>query len=297
MESAPKSNRPSTYWRSRDRNFRSSARLHMQHTIIQNTLGFMLEKHVKQSILSAPHIPLKVADLACGNGKWLLDLRDELASQGISAELDGYDINSTVFPAPAFLPDSVRFRKVDVLSKPLPQELIGAYDIVHVRALVTVIYNANTTPLLSNILAMLKPGGWLQWEEIRVDFIAEPATPDLPTSACDTLIGFVSASLKARGVSLDFVHELDQDLTKNGFEDAHLLRSDLRKLDYRAWTDDVLLILEEIGQNFPSKVDEPQAPFTREFWAETFDNAVTETESGVALHSGPIYTVVGRKPL
>ncbi|KAJ2996689.1 hypothetical protein NUW58_g720 [Xylaria curta] len=123
---------PTAYWRAPARNYRTLARLHLQHMLFQNTLRFILEKHVEQAIPTAPSSIFKVADLACGNGVWLIGLSRELADKGaVSAKLDGFDINEILFPASAFLPPSVSLENLDVLAKPLPEELIGAYDVVH----------------------------------------------------------------------------------------------------------------------------------------------------------------------
>lgn len=148
---------PLTYWVAPARNFRTSARLHLQHLLFQNTINFVLEPHVQAAVDGAKE--LRVADLGCGNGIWLSDLDRELSKKGVSSKLDGYDVNEINFPAPAFLPETVTLKKLDVFAKPLPEELIGAYDIVHVRALVSVISNSDLTPLLSTALALLKPGG------------------------------------------------------------------------------------------------------------------------------------------
>lgn len=84
----------STYWVAPARNFRTSARLHLQHLLFQNTLGYLLNPHVQSSFASSKE--LKVADLGCGNGVWLNDLDRELSSKGISAKLDGYDVNPVI---------------------------------------------------------------------------------------------------------------------------------------------------------------------------------------------------------
>lgn len=285
------------YWRTPARNFRTSARLHLQHALWQNTVGFLLEEHVKQALPTESSGRLKVADLACGNGVWLTDLSRELADKGILAHLDGFDINDILFPAPAFLPPSVSFQKLDVLAKPLPQDLIGAYDVVHVRAFTSLIVHADTTPLLSTVLAMLKPGGWLQWEEINPDLLIEPATPGLEKSACEALKRSLRASGEALGLRFDYLDELDQHLIKHGFEEVHMIKTTKRKQDYKAWTDDFLMVWEECTFYWPSKVTAPQAPLTREFWVENLVKAVDETEKGVALHGGIITTSVGRKPI
>ncbi|KAI1129146.1 S-adenosyl-L-methionine-dependent methyltransferase [Nemania abortiva] len=291
---------PSVFWSASARNFRTSARLHLQHLLCQNTLGFLLEKRIKQSTTTttttASSSPFKVADLACGNGVWLTDLSRDLADKGIPASLDGFDINDLIFPTSAFLPESVSLKKLDILAKPLPQELIGVYDVIHVRAFVSVIFNENTTPLLSTVFSMLKPGGWLQWEEMKADFIIEPSTPGLEKSACETLAQILKVGGQSNGLRSDFLAKLDQHLINHGFENVSMFEATKRKQDYRGWTDDFLMVWEEIAASLPSKASQPQSPVTREFWTETLEKAIQETEKGVALHQGALITVVGRKP-
>ncbi|KAI0382446.1 hypothetical protein F5Y04DRAFT_252686 [Hypomontagnella monticulosa] len=284
----------STYWVAPARNFRTSARLHLQHLLFQNTLGHLLHPHVQDSFASSKE--LKVADLGCGNGVWLNDLDRELSSNGISAKLDGYDVNPVNFPAPAFLPQSVMLKKLDVLANPLPEEMIGAYDIVHVRAFVSIIMNSDVTPLLSTALALLKPGGWLQWEESRADtYVVESPSPEVSKSACQTIVQILKAGGEARGSRFEFLAELDRHLKEHGFEDVHMQASDNRKQDYKAWTEDYLMVWEELSGYFPPKAQQPQSPMTRESWLELFANAVGETEKGVVVHQGKIVAVVGRK--
>ena len=43
----------------------------------------------------------------------------------------------------------------------------GKYDIVHVRLLILVVENSDPRPIIRNLVQMLKPGGYLQWEELN----------------------------------------------------------------------------------------------------------------------------------
>ncbi|KAI1397743.1 hypothetical protein F4819DRAFT_503045 [Hypoxylon fuscum] len=287
---------PSTFWVAPARNFRTSARLHLQHLLFQNTLGYLLEPNVQNSTSSTTQ--LKVADLGCGNGVWLSDLDRELSSKGISAELDGYDVNPVNFPASSHLPQSMTLKKLDVLARPLPEEMIGTYDIVHVRAFVSIIVNSNLTPLLSTALALLKPGGWLQWEESRADtYFIESPSPEISTSACDTIAQILQAGGKARGTTFAFLGELDRHVKEHKFENVHMQLANTRKQDWKAWTEDYLMVWEELAVFFPPKANQPQALVTRESWVDLFKRAVNETEQGVVVHHGKIVTVVGRKAM
>jgi hypothetical protein len=286
---------PSVYWSAPFKNFRGSARLHLQHLLWQNTIGFLLESHIQSSVADVKR--LKIADIACGNAVWLIDMEREMSGKNISVQLDGYDINEVAFPQPAFLPDSITLKKLDVLARPLPEELVGAYDIVHIRAFSSIIFNCNTTPLLSTALAMLKPGGWLQWEENAADFVVEAASPGLSTTVCDTMAGILKAGGDAHGFDRSFLKELDRHLSENGFQEVQGKEYINRKQDYKGWTEDFLMVWEDVTSLFPSKADAPQAPITKESWRNMCASAVHETEQGVALHYGSIVTAVGRKPL
>lgn len=105
-----------------------------------------------------------------------------------AAQIDGFDVSLAQCPPPEWLPDGVRLRELD-LYEPLPAELEGIYDVVHLRLFFVVIRNDDPSPVLQNLLRMLsefylftfwfdfpftiffdpngptEPGGWLQWSE------------------------------------------------------------------------------------------------------------------------------------
>ncbi|KAI1085170.1 hypothetical protein F5B20DRAFT_589931 [Whalleya microplaca] len=284
---------PTTYWAAR--NYRSSARLHLQHTLFQNTLGHLLEPEVEAAIAGVKNP--KVADLACGNGIWLVDLESALAARGVTApQLDGFDINPINFPAAAYLPEAVTLTQLDILATPLPAHLLGAYDVVHVRAFASSIQHADTAPLLAAARALLRPGGWLQWEESRADaHTVEAPSPELSRAACEGIVAVLNAGGRARGFEFGFLGELDRHLGARGFEDARLRATEVRRRDLKAWTEDYFMVWEELYVHFPTEAEAPQAPMTREKWVDLFSRAVKETEKGVVVHQGKIMSVVGRK--
>ncbi|GKZ16515.1 hypothetical protein AbraIFM66951_000252 [Aspergillus brasiliensis] len=286
---------PSTYWTSPARNFRSSARLHLQHLLYQNTLGYLLEPTVEKAVTTTQQ-PLKIADLACGNGIWLIDLHTHLAKNNIPAQLDGFDINPINFPASAYLPPSISLHQLDVLASPLPAHLLGTYDVVHIRAFVSILPTSDLTPILSVASSLLKPGGYLQWEENRGDlFLAEAPAPHISTEACERVAQVLQGGLAAKGISHAWIDELDTHLAQFGFQDTRLLVHDKRKQDYKGWTEDYLMVWEDVAALFPLKADAPEAPLSREAWVAMFVAAVKETEEGVVVHQRRVLTAVGRK--
>ncbi|KAK8105655.1 uncharacterized protein PG998_003871 [Apiospora kogelbergensis] len=287
----------SQYWVAPARNFRSSARLHLQHMLFQNTLGYLLEPVVEKSVAGSHQ--LRIADLACGNGVWLTDLHSSLAKTNVSAQLDGFDINPINFPDPAFLPSGVTLKQLDILAHPFPPHLKGVYDVVHIRAFCSVINNAPALrPVLAVASELLKPGGFLQWEETRGDrFFVDCPSPQTSSVACSTITQVLQGASQARGISMEWVDVLDTHVNAFGFQDVRLLAQEKRKQDLKGWTEDYMMVWEEIASFFPPKATQPNAPMSREAWVELFANSVKETEQGVVVHQGRILTVVGQKPL
>ena len=98
---------------------------------------------------------------------FLLDLEEkpELSS---SASLIGFDINPRLFPAAEWLPPRVKLLTLDLLdSDSIPDEYIGAFDVVCARLLVTLFHSGDPSPFLRTASRMLKPGGWLKWSDVK----------------------------------------------------------------------------------------------------------------------------------
>ncbi|OAA76162.1 hypothetical protein LEL_05846 [Akanthomyces lecanii RCEF 1005] len=305
MSSSPQGKfEASQFWASstRSRNFESSARLHLQHHLFQRTLGNRILQPTAEQAAVQCRAPLRVADLGCGNGVWLLDLEQSLTDLGVEVSLlEGFDVNPVNFPPKWSCSPNVSFTALDVL-KPLPQELLGTYDIVHMRAFVSLITKNDPRPAIDQALSLLKPGGWLQWEETRVDRWTATAAQsgeaeDAQSKAsCDAIIGILDNGGRAQGNTFDFLATLGVHLERAGLVQVASLESEKRRADMKAWTEDYLLSWEEIANLIPPKAQAPDSPFTREMYEDLLDKAIAETEQGVAIHQQSVLVVMGRKP-
>lgn len=47
--------------------------------------------------------------------------------------------------------------------------MLAAYDVVHVRLIFTIVANDEPEVVIRNLVKLLKPGGWLQWDELDVE--------------------------------------------------------------------------------------------------------------------------------
>ena len=94
---------------------------------------------------------LRIADIACGTGIWLIETARSVPA---STQLDGFDISADQFPDRGWLPQNVTLSTLDSLA-PLPEHLVGKYDIIHIGLVVMLIKGENPVPLLKNVMAML----------------------------------------------------------------------------------------------------------------------------------------------
>ncbi|GLA16067.1 hypothetical protein AnigIFM62618_002628 [Aspergillus niger] len=140
-----------------ERDKKESERLDLQHRVLVKTSG---------DTLIHPSIPLNeirsVADIATGTGIWLQDVSKFLDTPQIERYYHGFDISAEQFPEN---PGAIQFSVQD-LTIPFPREHREQYDLVHVRLLVAALEEADYKAAIANIYDILKPGGYLQWEEI-----------------------------------------------------------------------------------------------------------------------------------
>ncbi|THD00355.1 hypothetical protein EYZ11_000248 [Aspergillus tanneri] len=129
------------------RNYLSSMRLNAQHYLWKDTVGSNLH----------PGIPvpkygegIRIADIGTGTGIWITDISREYPA----AQIDGFDISFDQCPHPQSLPHNTSLRSVDIY-QPLPEDLYGVYDIIHLRLFLVVIRNDDPVPVLSNLVKML----------------------------------------------------------------------------------------------------------------------------------------------
>ena len=72
-----------------------------------------------------------------------------------STRLDGFDVSGDQFPPAEWLPPNVRLSTADAFA-PVPEDLVGRYDVVHLRMMVLVVRAAaDLDGLLGNLVRLL----------------------------------------------------------------------------------------------------------------------------------------------
>ncbi|KAF5867778.1 putative umta methyltransferase family protein [Botrytis fragariae] len=187
-----------------------SSRLYVQHWLWQRLVGHLLH----------PSIPIKqdikIADIACGTGIWLIDLAKELAKSETNAQLVGFDISTNQYPHSALLPPNVKLDIMDIF-KPVPERLRGQYDVVHISLLCVVIPGGDPRYVLDNVLTLLKPGGYIQWKEVDFSMMAcKAATPDLSTSHLEELMRWMYEVPLKKFTSFEWIRQLSSIFQERG---------------------------------------------------------------------------------
>ncbi|KAJ9660292.1 hypothetical protein H2198_002600 [Neophaeococcomyces mojaviensis] len=144
-----------------------SARLSYQHQCMIARQGFFLHPTVLSALNSKDSAePLRILDLATGNGIWAIDLAVSLTSTTRPVEITCLDISSAQFPPRQTWPNNVTFDTWDFFTD-VPDLYAGHFDVVHVRFIISLLWQDDKSRerILQQFHRLLKPGGYLQWQE------------------------------------------------------------------------------------------------------------------------------------
>ena len=258
-----------------NRGYTAACRLNYQYYLWKQALQFNTH----------PSIPisgdLQIADIATGTGIWLLDLHQEFPF----ARLDGFDIDISNAPPPQWLPENVSIHRWSIFDT-VPAHLHGKYDIIHLRLLILVVQNSDPTAIIRNVSRMLKPGGYIQWDDLNYPgtHIAK-ADPNMKVSAFDELRKFVYS-----GGRHDWVLDLPNILQENGFVDARLDHYCDRRELALANSEQHLMTMNEFADRLQKEGNITDA----ENIYHLIGNVLVEAEGGAGL-SMPRVVVVARK--
>jgi len=188
------------------RSHASSSRLNLSHFLWKQVLGFNIHPRIPTSGFR------RIVDVATGTAIWPLDVAYECPD----AEVDGYDISLDQCPRKEFMPRVRKLGTWDIFEDP-PAEMQGQYDIVHVRLVVFVVKGNDPRPIIRNMMKLLKPGGYLQWDELDLSgsHLERGSGNDVEAPAAET------ALKRVQGVGVThWSANLAAILTEEGFEQA-----------------------------------------------------------------------------
>jgi len=274
------------YWATRD--FRTSARLHLQHWQWNYQLGYAIHP-----LIPKDHPDLSIADVAAGNGAWLIEISRQVPS---SARLQGFDITAVHFPAKEWLPDNMSMHILDAFTPDLPADLVGAFDVVHIRTISSVVKDNNVQPLITNLVKMLKPGGYLQWDEYDTSALTTRSpNASISNPASKEFVTLMAYMINAANLFTDWLHDLPNIFGGNNLDVVAQEKFEPRKELLKVWTDDLLMVWEEVPAQLPKESTVGVGGgLTREKYLELLGRVISETEKGVSISMNGLVTV-GKK--
>jgi hypothetical protein len=195
-----------------------SRRLERQHAVFSSAAGYLVHPRI-QSALQAEESIL-IMDVSTGTGVWLFALE---ASAPTTWNLEGSDISADQCTE---RPNSrCTFGVLDV-KKPVPTELHGTFDLVHIRMLLGGLTTPDWSMVAANEYQLLKPGGWIQWHEIdspRMQFF--PATAEASVKHSQALLtACVRGYQRIDRFMADDMELFAERVTSAGFIDCELHR-------------------------------------------------------------------------
>ncbi|RAL62992.1 hypothetical protein DID88_004079 [Monilinia fructigena] len=224
-----------------------------------------------------------IADIGIGNADWLLEL-----SQNVSPNLQlyGFDISDKLFPAKEYISSNMILENFDAFGK-LPKHLEGKFDIVHVRAFTIVVKGGHPGTLLDNIIAMLKPGGYLQWDEMDfASFSAHVPNEITPKGNMESLLERFQDMCKKSDLDFGWILNLAEICSQKGFQVIDSFRLPCSDGLRHMSTDNFLMALEDLGYVVSEKV-----LGERRGYRLTFNEAVLETRKWVRISMDMVVVV------
>ncbi|TGJ80414.1 hypothetical protein E0Z10_g8351 [Xylaria hypoxylon] len=278
------------------RDYAAASRLNLQHFMYKDAQGFLLHpviqtnlRHKQESRETGSKDLLHVADLATGTGLWLFDLVKSPEVNGLDIQYHGFDISRALFPHDAWLPKNVVLSTSNMLEEP-PQSLHGQFDVVHLRLVLSLIRSDSPKPIIQHIKMLLKPGGYVQWDELDPFNHYDVLTPNLDSTAPNMTATFQKIKDLA---DWSWIARLPETLLEEGFQTAVQYPHEPAPEMFKAWAHMDLCLAEELSLNWNGRDDEDGKA-----WRQLIPKAYEEADNatGAGLRIRPTVTIA-RKPL
>ncbi|KAJ8129770.1 hypothetical protein O1611_g3860 [Lasiodiplodia mahajangana] len=278
------------------RSYLSASRLNLQHFMWKDAQGFLLHPVIqaylhqkRDSGQTENKDSISIADLATGTGIWLFDLVKSPEIKGLNIQYHGFDISRALFPHKSWLPKNIALSASNLFEEP-PQSLHGQFDVVHLRLVLSLIRSDSPKPIIRHIKTLLKPGGYLQWDELDLFNHFDVLVPDPGTGGQNMTAAFQKTKDLA---NWSWVAKLPEILLGEGFQEAIQSYHEPNSEMFKAWTHLDLCSAEELSLHWSGPDDE-----NGKNWRDLISAGAGEADEsiGAVLRVRPTVTIA-RKSL
>jgi hypothetical protein len=176
-------------------------RLAFQHQVIKNYVGKLILAPID---LTRPG--LKILDSATADGLWLRDLASDISPEN---SYIGTDIIEAYFPPKSEWPTNITL-ELQSITKPWPTNWNNSFDLVHQRFALPAAGRDGVKTALTNLVGLVKPGGWIQFVEADHSVFTGPAMGEL--------FELVKDVFGAMGIGYDHGRDIKGMLLEAGLE-------------------------------------------------------------------------------
>ncbi|MCJ1332132.1 hypothetical protein MMC10_008824 [Thelotrema lepadinum] len=254
----------------------SEACLNLQFFLWKNTLGFNIHPSIPVHTLGT------IADVGTCTGMWAL----EVASECPNAHVDGFDSDVMQAPHRQWLPSNVTIRRWSMVDIP-PSDIHRKYDMVHVRLACMALDPHEVGLFLENVIKILKPGGYFQWDDFNYVDMHVRYTPSCRSAPA---LERIREELWDDGRG-DWLLLMPDTLRTGGFEETRLQKYPDLDCLARACNDGIILTMTEMVSTAQEFGTAEQAASI----SDTVTKAKREIIHGAALRI-PRFVCVARKP-
>ncbi|OAX85125.1 hypothetical protein ACJ72_00497 [Emergomyces africanus] len=184
-----------------------SRRLANQHPVFVRWAGGLIEPAIPKNEIK------RVADVATGTGDWLIDTAIELENP--TNVYQGFDISASKFPSD--VPNGVgsfEFLQHNALER-FPAQFHSQFDLINVRLVIQAFKATEIPVVMSNLVEMLRPGGYLQWGDLLwTEFYADPPQKDV-----ENVLELIRKHMHFYGVALDLPILVESTMREVGMQD------------------------------------------------------------------------------
>ncbi|KAI0875226.1 hypothetical protein GGS24DRAFT_515798 [Hypoxylon argillaceum] len=274
------------------RSYLSASRLNLQHFLYKDAQGFLLhpviQAELRKKQATESEESLSIADLATGTGLWIFDLVKSPEVSGLNIKYHGFDISRALFPHNSWLPKNIVLSTSNLLEEP-PQSLHGQFDVVHIRLVLSLIRSGSPKPVIQHIKMLLKPGGYLQWDELDPFNHYDVVTPKPDISAPSMTATFQTIANLA---DWSWIAKLPETMLEEGFQEAAQHAHGSNPEMFKVWTHMDLCSAEELSLHWSGPDDE-----NGKAWRHLIPKAEEESDepTGAVIRVRPTVTIA-RKP-
>lgn len=235
----------------------SNARLNHQHDLlIYEFNNDILDPRIRDAIANKPD--LRIADVCCGTGAWTLAVQSQPYIHK-STQFTALDLNIGNLPAKQFTPMIKEHRQYNI-HEPTPDNLEGTFDVLNVSLTNTFVDDHQTQTAISNVLSLLKPGGWIQWLEL------DPTRNSVhcPGPSSESKLKYLPKVLLQFFDLFDrtcpsWLSHVEVEFDKHeGLKDVSVVKPEVDYPMLRPWTECLFMAQEEALEIFQSTRDESE---------------------------------------